>query len=501
MNGIRRALLWASADRYLGLIVNFVLLATISRILTPAEIGVSVIGVGLITIAQTVREFATPEFLIPRAEVTRVDAQTAFTIMVSLSAIVSAVLLVLAPWLAAFYAEPGLAPFIQLIAAANFLSALPVPITTLMKRDMAFAHISVINVATTLTNAGVTILLGLHGFSYLAIGWALVAAAAVTCILAFALRPDLLILRPAVASWRKVLHFGGYNGGLSLLRNAFDSLPQLALARILPLPAIGLYNRALTLSSIPDKFVLAGILAVAFPAFAAGVREGRPLPRLYLQTLSYITAVYWPTMILVALLARPIVTITLGPQWMEAVPLVQILALANLFWFPSSLTYPVLASVGAIRDGLVVHLITLPASAVVLIAACLVGGLEGMAFSQFVTIPFQMYVTFLFIRRHAPFSWSELVQALRPSAIVALCSAAAAGFGVAATSAHDGPSLLTAAVTLPLAAAGWGVGLRITRHPVFGELARTAAALGRRIRGIGSVRRRSMPSSSPEKSW
>jgi O-antigen/teichoic acid export membrane protein len=51
-NGVvRRALAMAAGEQYLRLLINFVLIATVSRLLTPSEFGVSVIGTGIMAIA------------------------------------------------------------------------------------------------------------------------------------------------------------------------------------------------------------------------------------------------------------------------------------------------------------------------------------------------------------------------------------------------------------------------------------------------------------------
>ena len=49
MSGLRKALLLTTAERYVGLLLNFGTLAVISRILTPAEVGATatVTGAGI----------------------------------------------------------------------------------------------------------------------------------------------------------------------------------------------------------------------------------------------------------------------------------------------------------------------------------------------------------------------------------------------------------------------------------------------------------------------
>ena len=73
------------------------------------------------------------------------------------------------------------------------------------------------------------------------------------------------------------------------------------------------------------------------------IRQGNDLKRAYLQALSHITVVHWPALLLLAVLAQPIVMVLMGQQWTQIVPLVQIISIACLFWFPMVLTPAILA--------------------------------------------------------------------------------------------------------------------------------------------------------------
>ena len=66
---VRRAFAMAAGEQYVRLAINFASIAMVSRLLTPTEIGVSVIGTGIMAIALGLREFATSDFLIQRQEV------------------------------------------------------------------------------------------------------------------------------------------------------------------------------------------------------------------------------------------------------------------------------------------------------------------------------------------------------------------------------------------------------------------------------------------------
>jgi O-antigen/teichoic acid export membrane protein len=317
--------------------------------------------------------------------------------------------------------------------------------------------------------------LALAGFSYMSVAWAMVAAAVTTTFLSFYCRPDPSILRPAFKSWGSVLRFGGYNGASFVINQTYAALPQLVLGHMLPHSAVGLYNRAQMVSDIPDRIVLTGAFSVAFPAFAVEVRDGRGLKEPYLRALGLITAVYWPALVMLALLAHPVVSVILGRQWVEVVPLLQVMAIAGLAWFPVMLTSPVLLAVGANRDRVMADLIGRSVSAVVLCSAAWFG-IMAMAASKLVTLPFQMVLSLWFVRRHLVFSGPELSAALWRSAVVT-AGTALGPLGVLALSGQAfAPSFSATAIAVALAAAGWLAAVLVTRHPVLLELRRVADA-------------------------
>jgi O-antigen/teichoic acid export membrane protein len=314
-----------------------------------------------------------------------------------------------------------------------------------------------------------TVLLALVGFSFMSIAWGTVAGAVTTTSLSFYVRPGLSILRPSFKTWHRVLTFGVYNGASCVINRLYETLPQLVLGRILPHSAVGLYSRATLVSDIPDKIILASVLSVAFPALAAEARQGRSLKGPYLRALGLITVFYWPGQILLVLLAYPIVLLLLGPQWLGVAPVLQVMAIATFAWFPMVLTSPVLLAVGANRDRVMADLLGRSVSAVILCSAAWFG-IMVMAASKLVTLPFQMCLSFYFVRRHVPFRWRELGAALWKSAVVTTGSAAGP-IGVVVLSDTGFELSLGAAVAASLlAGTGWLAAVLLTRHPVLLEI-------------------------------
>jgi O-antigen/teichoic acid export membrane protein len=466
-------------EKYSVIAINLVMMAVVSRLLTPAEIGIFMVGTAVVMMTEAFRNFGVTVYLIQERELTREGVRTAFTVSFLLSLVFAAGLYVSSGPIAVFFGEAGLESVLCFAAIGCLLIPFSAPIMALLQRDMAFDRLAVINVVVAAVNFITVVALAGLGFGYMSLAWAGLVAGAAGVALALAYRPQLWLFMPAFTEWRKVLSFGGYSSATALLNVFYQQLPQLLLGRILTFGAVGLYGRSLMLCQIFDRFVLSAVGPVVLPALSERVRNGDELKEPYLRAIGHMTAVQWPFLVCLALLADPIVHVVLGPQWLEAIPLVRLIALASLCMFAAFMTYPVLVSVGRIEDTLWSSLISLLPSVAVVYGAAHVS-LEAVAASMFVTAPFQVYVALRFIRRHVPFSWSELALSTAKSALVTLFAAASPATMVAFIGLDLSiPAAIAAALA---AAAGWGAGLAVTGHPLLAEVRNVLHQAGSMLR-------------------
>ena len=256
----------------------------------------------------------------------------------------------------------------------------------------------------------------------------------------------------------------------------YNFAPQLILGRILDFTAVGLYSRAINVTQVFDRFVLQVLSPVIMPAIVAHKRAGGDLKRMYLNAVELITVVQWPFLIFFALMAQPIIWIWLGPMWSEIVPLIRMLCIASLSLFAACLTYPVLVAVGRVRDTLVSSLISLPPSLLVIFVASFFG-VQAVAASALLTLPFQAIVAIYFVSRHLAMSPADLIRATLKSGIVTACSIAGVLVSMAIiefSSAGPIVGLFSAGVS---AAAGWWLGLVMTKHPLLAQIRLAASGI------------------------
>ena len=491
MSAVRRSLLMATGENYVGVVASLTTLAVVSRLLVPHEIGVYALGVATTAILLAAREFATTEFLVQRQTVSRDDVRTSFTILMTVSLTVAAAGWTGADAIAGYYGMEELAPFLRVALLAAILEAFALPLIALMRRDMDFGKLALIKVTAILVSGTTTCVLALFGFSFMSFAWASLTSGVVTVSLALHFRRAFWIYQPSLRSWRAAITFGGYNGMCNLLGKATETIPLLVLGRLMPVSAVGLYNRASMICLVPDRIILSGLFSIALPALAREVHAGRDLKEPYLRAISYLSVVYWPTQTMLFLLAYPAVALALGQQWLEVVPLVRLIALSTFFCVPLILTQPTLLATGAFRHYLRSTLITSPFAIVVFSAAAFVS-VEAFAASYLVTLPVQAVVQQYFIRKNVAVTWRDLGTACWKSALITAASACGPLLVIALSGYRFDLSPAAFVVAGPLGGLFWLAALVLLRHPLLEEIMKV---LGRSGLDVGvSVPSTLMPS-------
>ena len=472
MSSIRRALAITTVERYFTFAFQAGTTIVVSRLLTPAEIGLWGLAFATAMLLLSAREFANDMFLVQRPSLKPEDVQVAFSVILTAGLLIFVLLNVMAPFVAEFYRERGLASILHVFSVAIVLDASVAPLVALMRRDMAFGDVAIINITRSVTTATVTIGLAAFGFGYMSFAWGWVTAAILCTVISIYLRPDFWIFRMRLRGWGAMLSFGGYQGTNVLWYRVYESMPAFFLGRVLSLDAIGFYNRALLICQLPNNILLGSVSSVVLAALSAEAREGSDLRQSFLRATSLITALLWPALVVLSILAHGLVLILLGAQWMQAVPLIQIMAIAALPKFMTELAFPVLVSLGAMRDLLLRGTFAWLLSALV-IAAVAQFGLIVLAISFLLIFPMQAGISLYFVRRHLTIGWRDLANACWKSVVITGFSAVGPLAVLAWGTLSDSPIKATLIAGV-LAFTGWLTGIRVTRHELLDEFVRAA---------------------------
>jgi O-antigen/teichoic acid export membrane protein len=422
-----RAVKW----NYLGtvgrVLAQFVSLVVLARLLGPEPTGLFGYALLSISFVSLATDMGLSAALVQTTTLSRAQLGGAVTRLVFVAVIVSGLLYVSAEWIAtSLFSTPQATPVLKAIAPGLIVSALSIPPTSMLRRELHFR-------ALTLITLGSYIL----GYVFVGIGvalagggvWSLVAAwyaqNVATCI------ATNIVARNSLA-WGNPLRLHGLGGFGAIIMATYlfnwviDNATHFVTGRVLGPVALGAFSVANNLVRTPANHLVISLQTVLFPASARAVNNPAALRRAYLTTLSGVGLVALPLFSGAAAASTLVVDALLGAKWTVAQPLLTPLALAMIPHSLMAICGPILGGKGVPVAELKVQ----AAIALLLVVTLLVASpysLENLAW----TLCGIFLLRFLWIThelaRRIGVSAADITGALRGGLFLALVTAAAVG--------------------------------------------------------------------------
>ena len=482
MSTIRRSLAFSTLDSYVGLVLQLASTVVLSRLLTPEQAGTFAVAMVFASLASTFRDFGVAEYLIQERELDNDKLRAALSVNIAVSWTMGACMFGFAPWIADFYRTPEITTVMR-VQAINFL-LIPFGAVTMawFRREMDFRPIFIANACASVANFGVSIVLALQGHGVMALAYGSLANVVTTVGCSMLLRPRGFPRWPGRRGIAAVLHFGKFASGIYIFGQIGKGAPEMIIGRAQDMAAVGMFSRAGGLVEIFHRLVLRAIMPVCLPYYAKGVRdEGTPVPAL-LRTMSYLTAVGWPFLLFMGIGAYAVIRLMYGGQWVDAVPLAQIVCAAaavELVYYPAK---EALLSLGKARESNQLQ-IGIQTLRVLGLLAAVPYGLPGAAWGLLAASVGGAALSHVMLARHVGLRLRPVLKAVAPAVLVTLLSLAPFAAWAALAPIGAGHYILPGIVGGLLCAVCWLPALKLSGHPLWQEVTRIGAALQARWPG------------------
>ena len=469
MASIRKSLALSLAERYTGILIAIAGTVILSRLLSPAQIGIYSVAAAFVGLAHIVRDFGIGSYLVQERDLTADRIRTAVSVTMLTAWGIAAVLAALSGPIAAFYGKPLLRQVVLVLSINFLLLPLNSPVLSLLRRDMNFPALFKIHLAGNLAHFTIAVGLAWEGFGVMSLAWASVAGMVVTLLVTLFYRPDWRLWLPSFKEVRHVASFGFQASVAGIVVELGMSAYDLIIGRMLGFASVGLFSRAQGVMFLFHRDIIGAIRGVAFPALAAKTRVGSDLRAFYLRAMTYVTGLAWPFYALLALMAFPVIRIMFGDQWDAAIPLVRILALAGAIGTMFSLSGSLIMARGNVGAMLWLEIV-IQVPRIILLALASLYSLEAVAWSVCATYLIGGLAHNWMLRRLISLPMRDLFRALVPSVVVTGFSVIAPVLTVLFLDVKGKDMILPLALASVGAGLGWLFAVHVTNHPIKGEL-------------------------------
>lgn len=411
--------IWNFSAYFLGKLVILITTAILARLLAKSDFGLVAVAVVAINYLSVLKDLGLGVALIQRKGGVQEAANTVFTINLFLGLVLSALIIPLAPFVAAYFRDPQVIPVLRWMGISFIINALGSVHTNWLVRDLDYRRKLVPELGGALTKGVISIGLATLGYGVWSLVFGQIAGAIASVILVWIIlpwRPRLTVDRGLAGSLMK---FGASVTLIDIITQITDNIDYVIVGRFFGLVPLSIYTLAYRLPEmllIGNLWVMGGVV---FPAFSSLQDRPEELRRGFLASVRVVELFAVPICLGLLIAADPIVRVVFGDQWLEAIPILRVLA---LYAWVYSLGYHVGGLYKAIgRPDILLRLSLL--TLVIILPALLIGarfGIIGVAFGHLVAVLIRRIISLRLATRFVNVSIMDILGELRSSLLGAM---------------------------------------------------------------------------------
>lgn len=317
--------LWMIALKVIERSIGVISTTILARLLIPADFGLVAMAMALFAILELSGQFGFDHAILRKQDATRSQLDTAWTLTICHGLLSGLVLALLAAPAAQFFNEPRLEHIVHVLAVIAVVQSFENIGIMLFRKDLKFRKDFNFFLAKKLIAFACTVSLAFAFKSYWALVGGILASRTAGVILSYVVHP----YRPRLSfsATRDLLGFSKWVLLTGILGYFRTRGPDFILGRLAGAGSVGVFRVANELATLPTTELMFPIARAAYPGYAKVAQDRAALKQAYLAVQGSIIMLTLPAGVGIVMLADPFVKALLGFNWLEAIPLIQILGL------------------------------------------------------------------------------------------------------------------------------------------------------------------------------
>ena len=327
-----KGLMWGAVNNGTTQVLNLLIGIIILRHLTPGDTGLVGMLAIFSAIAGNLQSSGFSTALINEKEPTAQQYNSVFWFNILMGGLLYLLLFLSAPLIAWFFHQPPLLHLSRFLFLAFFISSFGISTNAFMVKNMMNREITIINLTALITSGTTAIIMALLDMGYWSLAWQQVVNATV-----------LILGRFYFVKWRPSLHFS-----FDYIRQTFSFSMKILVTMIVntvnqnmltvifgrlfrDARVVGNFFQAYKWDSMAFQTV-GGMLAQVAQPVLVSVRDERDRElQVFRKMLRFTSFLAFPALFGLAMVAHEFILCTIGKEWTDCIPLLQILCFSGAF--------------------------------------------------------------------------------------------------------------------------------------------------------------------------
>lgn len=416
--------------RLSNLFLTLIAQSALGRLLDPSQYGIYAMGQTALAFLLIFREFGLQAAGVQKKTLSYAEASFLFWANLLLIGTLGALGAISAPFVARFYGAPQVSSVLIAMSIAAILGGASAQHTMILRRQLRFKAIALIDVAALTAGLVVGLVIGWLRRDVWALLAMYIVQQGVTSVLSFAVsrwvpgRPNF-----HRATHMPMLKFGAGVTAANVLYYFTNNISAILIGKGLGTALLGHYNRAQQLYQIPSSVLFSSVYVVVFASLSRFYPTPDDYRTFYAATLRRVSMFYMWLSGLLIFAGDDLVRVLIGPGWDIAGNMLRIFAIALVGSGMAQMTGMLYQSQARVRDfqlwGLIDSIIRI---------TCIVisshWGIYGFAIgfavsTTFITAPASLW----FAGRKGPVTLEVQLRSIAPGLVIFVLSVAGSSLG------------------------------------------------------------------------
>lgn len=346
VTGMGKVMAWSAFGQFgktgIMLIANIIL----ARLLSPSEFGTMGILLVFLAFSDVFIDGGLASALIQKNNPSQEEYSGVFYFNAIISILCYTLLFFLAPSISLFFNDMTLTDMLRVIGIVLILNAIGIIQTTQLNIKLSFKKLSLYQVTSSLIGTIIAIALAFYGFGI----WSLIYRNVSQSVILNGLLWYKSTWRPSskftFTHITGLFKFGGFMFLSTICEYIYSYIQPILIGKFFSMSELGCYTQARKLVEIPTNSLAGIVTSVAFPVLSRQKDNMEMFIKKSSSSLTKLSFITFPIMMWIVACSQDIILILFGEKWINAIPLLQILAIAGLFRIPSALNMCILMSLG-----------------------------------------------------------------------------------------------------------------------------------------------------------
>ena len=323
---------WSALENVTRLGVTFVVSIVLARLLSPEEYGLIGILTIFIAIFNAIVDSGFTNALIRKQDATDTDYSTVFYTNLVLSVVLAAVLFFCAKPISVFFERPELVSLTQVMSSVVIINALSIVQRVRTTKAIDFKTQTKITFISSIGSGVIGIVMAYMGYGVWALVGQQISNQLLTTLFFWFYNKWMPKLVFSWSSFKEMWEFGSKLLASGLIDTAWKEVYQVVIGKCYSPATLGLYTRAKQFADLCSSNLTSVVQRVSYPVLSSIQDDRARLKGAYQMVIKTTMLPTFVLMLGMASCAESMINVLIGEQWLECVPMLQIICTYGMLY-------------------------------------------------------------------------------------------------------------------------------------------------------------------------